>query len=796
MREVQLYINNKRVDLFKDEQIQVTSTIQNIQDISKVFTDFSQTFTVPCSDRNNNIFDYFYNNDVDGSFKAKERVPARIEINNIPFRTGLVQLEGSEIKNNEAESYKITFFGEVVTLKDKFGEDKLSDLDYTDIAFDYNGANVQNTITTSTDIPVRFPLISSDRVWEYGTGFEDISTVGGSIAYGELYPAVKDREILKAIENKYGLTFSSNFITGDYFQKSFTYWKNSKEGAFTSEAVDLTFNDTSGSPPYPMLLNSVAYMEYIDPNLFLSTGSSIVNEGFQSLIVYISTSPSNNYLLDVYKNGTLVTTLTGSGGGSHSITSVLNTSSLNDEYTFKARLSGGTGSISGSIRNVFTFTELNAGATFSTAVTTIWETPINSVTVSSNLDFNITAPDIKISHWFSGMLKQFNLTCYPLDEIDTFQIEPLKDWYNFGGEVNITEYTETKTIKVDRPKLYKKISFEWEKSKAFLNEAFKGLFSRQYGSLESSFPFDGKEFKVKLPFENMLFTKFDSTNLQVSYCLDSGVDGKSYIPKPVKLFIDESTSCSFYLNDGFTDNEITSYVPFGQDQNSNLTDYSQNFGLDLSTLKDEAITDSLYQTFYAPYIENLFDNKTRIVKVKCHLPLPMLSNLTLDDAVILRDKRYRINVMKSNLTTGEVHLELISDWLAQTGLPVYPTKPYSGNGGTINVGVKPIKPQYPTKRFNGGGGTVTVDLPLETSFVNATPSLPHTFDEEDSLEIVINTNTTSSERTNTLPVTYRDAQGNVMKTTYIVLTQLSGDSFLLKEDGSYLLLEDLGRIIL
>lgn len=796
MREVQLYINNQRVDLFKDEQIQVTSSIQNIQDISKVFTDFSQSFTVPCSDRNNSIFDYFYNNDVDGSFKAKERVPARIEINNIPFRSGLVQLEGSEIKNNEAESYKITFFGEVVTLKDTFKEDKLSDLNYTDIAFDYNGANVQNTITSSTDMPVRFPLISSSRVWEYGTGFEDISTPAGAIAYGELYPAVKDREILKAIENKYGLTFNSNFITGDYFQKSFTYWKNSKEGAFTSEAVDLTFNDTSGTPPYPMLLNSVAHIDYIDPNLFLTAGASIVTQGFQQLIVYISTSPSNNYLLDVYKNGTLQTTLTGSGGGSHTVAYVSNTNSLSDDYTFKARLSGGTGSISGTIRNIFEFSELDAGGTFSDINITIWETPIDLVSVSSNLDFNITAPDIKIADWFSGLLKEFNLTCYPLDDVDTFQVEPLKDWYNFGGEVNITEYTETKSIKVDRPKLHRRISFEWQKSKAFLNEAFTGLFNRQYGSLENSFPFDGKEFKVKLPFENMLFTKFDNTNLQVSYCLDSGVDGKSYIPKPVKLFIDQSADCSFYLNNGFSDNEITNYIPFGQDQNSNLNDYSQNFGLDLSTLKGEPITNSLYQTFYAPYIENLFNDKTRIVKVKAHLPLPMLSTLTLDDAVLLRDKKYRINSMKTNLTTGEVHFELISDWLTQTGQPVYPTKPYSGDGGTITVGVKPIKPEHPTKKHNGGGGTVTVEAPLETSFITTTPVLPHTFDGEDTLEIVINTNGTSSERTNTLPVVYKDTQGNVMKTTYIVLNQLSGDSFLLKEDGSYLLLEDLGRIIL
>ena len=67
MRKVQLYINEQLVDLFDDEKIEITSSIQNIQDISKVYTDFSQSFTVPCSDNNNAIFDFFYNNDVDGT---------------------------------------------------------------------------------------------------------------------------------------------------------------------------------------------------------------------------------------------------------------------------------------------------------------------------------------------------------------------------------------------------------------------------------------------------------------------------------------------------------------------------------------------------------------------------------------------------------------------------------------------------------------------------------------------------------------------------------------------------------
>ena len=56
-RKVQLYIEGNRIELFNDEQIQVTSSIQNINDLSKTYTDFSQSFTVPASDTNNAFFE-------------------------------------------------------------------------------------------------------------------------------------------------------------------------------------------------------------------------------------------------------------------------------------------------------------------------------------------------------------------------------------------------------------------------------------------------------------------------------------------------------------------------------------------------------------------------------------------------------------------------------------------------------------------------------------------------------------------------------------------------------------------
>ena len=76
MRRLQLYIGNDRVDLFKDETVSLTQTIKNVKDLKKVFTEFTQTFSVQASRVNNKIFKHYYNFDISGGFDARKKAEA------------------------------------------------------------------------------------------------------------------------------------------------------------------------------------------------------------------------------------------------------------------------------------------------------------------------------------------------------------------------------------------------------------------------------------------------------------------------------------------------------------------------------------------------------------------------------------------------------------------------------------------------------------------------------------------------------------------------------------------------
>jgi len=163
-----IYIDNvaRRVELFDDEKISITSSVQDISDISKVRTDFSQSFTVPASENNNKIFSHWYNNSVDNGYDARKRKDAYIELDTIPFRKGKIQLEKATVKDSRPENYTLTFYGSLVSLKDTFAGKKLFDLDFSDYNIDYSGADVVSRVSGGVTNDVKFPLISSNRVWQ------------------------------------------------------------------------------------------------------------------------------------------------------------------------------------------------------------------------------------------------------------------------------------------------------------------------------------------------------------------------------------------------------------------------------------------------------------------------------------------------------------------------------------------------------------------------------------------------------------------------------------------------------
>ena len=163
-REVQLYIQNTRVDLFKDETISLTDTIQNVKDIAKIFTTFTKTFTLPASSTNNTVFSHYYNFDIVNGYDGRTKKNARIEINHVPFKTGKIKLEGVTLKDNQPHTYKITFFGSTVDLKDILGDDKLNNLSFVEVKASGSSTSTSSNKLIDSSASFTTTVSEGDRV--------------------------------------------------------------------------------------------------------------------------------------------------------------------------------------------------------------------------------------------------------------------------------------------------------------------------------------------------------------------------------------------------------------------------------------------------------------------------------------------------------------------------------------------------------------------------------------------------------------------------------------------------------
>ena len=122
-QKVQLFINNQEVDVFQDGSINIQSSIKDVREPGKIFTDFSKNFKLPASDTNNKLFKHYYNFSIEG-FDAAVAKEARIEINYKVFREGYIMLEGVDLKYNKPYSYRVTFYGNLRFLREKLDNTK------------------------------------------------------------------------------------------------------------------------------------------------------------------------------------------------------------------------------------------------------------------------------------------------------------------------------------------------------------------------------------------------------------------------------------------------------------------------------------------------------------------------------------------------------------------------------------------------------------------------------------------------------------------------------------------------
>jgi len=662
-----------KVDLFDDESVTITDSLLNLKDISKVFTPFSQQFTLPASKTNNILFRHYENQDVQNSYDARFRQDAIIKLNGVDYKRGKIQFKSSQLKNNKAYSYKVVFFGDTVELKELLGDTKLEGLSYEGLDFTYDRANIVGRLISNNG-PVVVPnLHHSKNMRLSDDGYLDYLTETG-LLFTDFKPAIRLDKIIKAIEDTYPQIEFSGFFDSNPFQRLYMwlhrnagYPTNADESGTamlirnrfrnqTEVESTYTFNSQSGATIDRRPMTVVVYQGEYEFTLFATCSTT---EQYTVRFKHATTGTvyfEQDYNTTSQTTSTFIFDTVSMGLGWNALIDLYieiesnNTLSITQSLRVKKQLRPYPGS---------------------SAIQVIWTANYTAQQTAIQNTFFIAKqmPKMKVIDFLSGLFKMFNLVVRKIDgKID---VQRASDYMNQGDSYDITKYVDMNNSVVERIAPFSNMEFKFKSKKSFLvqyADEINGVpFSEETYPIDSGIPFDGEPYKVELPFEKMMYERISNrdTNALSNVVQGAFLDKKfePTIGEPLIMYCQKrpTTGVSFRVDGILVVSNINMPSNLGNASSwFGNTETTLNFGLeqDEYTGGISSADTNLFKDGYQDYVETMFNPQGRMLKVDAYLPQSILLKYDLNDKFVISNKVYRINSIKTNLLTNKSKLEL------------------------------------------------------------------------------------------------------------------------------------------
>ena len=503
-------------------------------------------------------------------------------------------------------------------------------------------------------------------------------TNSNGVYWKDLKYAIRLYEIIQAIAVNYpSLVFTDDFFSTSNAEFYNLYmWLHRKKGDVQPAEQVTTF---------PTLVDTFPLSTASSKTTNVTGSGIIINAGYLPTTLQqlkIETSSSEPYDIIINRNGTVWASFTQQTGN--------NTYGPADMGNMDAAIFTVIIRVSANI----TFTKIEwdlAGFADGSGWNDTYDT--GSFAVAATFEFIITEqiPDMKILDFLTGLFKMFNLTAYYVSnaqdaDFGKIKVQKLDDFYTAGVSYDISKYVDTNTSQVNLALPYKEIVFAYEGTGTLLALQYEQLQGKSWGAekftgnatVGNNFDAPTPVYQVLLPFEHLQFERLvdanttltapnNETTIQWGYFVDDNSEayfGKPLLFYPIKQSGAGTTSISFLDDLSGTHSELTSYyVPSNSLSLSSSTSTKNiNFYLEINEYSlNTDFTGTLFQENYLTYIQDIFNSKRRLIKLKAYLPLKIIYNLNMNDKVIINNQNYIMNTLTTNLNTGESSIELLNE---------------------------------------------------------------------------------------------------------------------------------------
>ncbi len=273
-----------------------------------------------------------------------------------------------------------------------------------------------------------------------------------------------------------------------------------------------------------------------------------------------------------------------------------------------------------------------------------------SFQLNDQIDFRRdNAPTIKCIDFLKELFKMLNLVAYV--DGDVIRVYHYNDYMTIGNPnidesqrastFDISKYVDNRSYSIERSDVYSEVNFEFNKIKTINGIKYNDLTGDDFGNenykSDIDRSFDGGKYDVKLKFDKMVYEQLYDANpanrarvgLTWGYSVNESFSPTSvpnllHFVKTGKMYKPSGNSDRFPVTDGTANYYLPSSTSralvwspknFIEDDESSLpTTINLNFG-------DEGYNDpsinanSLFKVYYEDQINQIFDNRARLLKI-------------------------------------------------------------------------------------------------------------------------------------------------------------------------------------
>ena len=226
------------VDLYEDEDIPLTLSVDNFKNVAEKVQSYSKSFNLPATKRNNQIFTNLFEvtmvQDV-FSFNPYIKTPCVLKENGFIIFQGYLRL--IDIQDKEAEiSYNVNLYSEVIALADVLENKTFQDMSFSELEHQYNFTNIKEswdgalvldnplpvgtfagTPGTSVTEVLQYPFIDWSHNFTVGTnGYPSMPELESAFR-----PFINIKYLIDRIFAETDFTYTSNFFNSADFGKLF-----------------------------------------------------------------------------------------------------------------------------------------------------------------------------------------------------------------------------------------------------------------------------------------------------------------------------------------------------------------------------------------------------------------------------------------------------------------------------------------------------------------------------------------------------------------------------------------------